>query len=141
MISSVRKPTQETGQQIMAHPKVNMLVATGGRPIVNLVLRSGKKAIGAGAGNPPVLVDETAHIRHAAECIINGASINNNVFCTCEKEVFVVEEVATSLIKFMQETGKGYLLNREEAERVTKLVVTPERRINNAYIGKEVQVI
>ena len=131
LIASVRKPTQETGQQIMEHPKVNMLVATGGRPIVNLVLRSGKKAIGAGAGNPPVLVDETAHIRNAAECIINGASINNNVFCTCEKEVFVVDEVATALIKFMQETGKAYLLNREEAERVTNLVVTPERRINN----------
>jgi propionaldehyde dehydrogenase len=141
LIASVSKPTQETGQQIMEHPKVNMLVATGGRPIVNLVLRSGKKAIGAGAGNPPVLVDETAHIRNAAECIINGASINNNVFCTCEKEVFVVDEVANALIKFMQETGKGYLLNREEAERVTNLVFSPERRINNAYIGKDVQVI
>ncbi len=141
LIGSVRNPTQDTARQIIEHPKVNMLVATGGRPIVNIVLCSGKKAIGAGAGNPPVLVDETANIRNAADCIVNGASINNNVFCTCEKEVFVVDEVATSLIKFMEETGRAFLLNQEEAERVTRLVVTQDRKINGAYIGKNVQVI
>jgi propionaldehyde dehydrogenase len=141
LISSVRKPTLETAKEIIAHPKINMLVATGGRPVVNAVLRSGKKAVGAGAGNPPALVDETAHLRKAAQCIINGASINNNLFCTSEKEVLVVDEVASSLIKFMQETGRAYLLNREEAERVTNLVVTPQRQINGAYIGKDVQVI
>ena len=122
-------------------PRFRMLVATGGRPVVNIVLRSGKKAIGAGAGNPPVLVDETATIRKAAQCIVNGASINNNIFCTCEKEVIVVEEVADSLIKFMQETGKAYLLTPEQAEKITKLVVLPERKINPVYIGKDVQVI
>jgi propionaldehyde dehydrogenase len=80
-------------------------------------------------------------LRKAAQCIINGASINNNLFCTCEKETLVVDEVASSLIKFMQETGRAYLLNREEAERLTNLVVTRERQINGAYIGKNVQVI
>jgi propionaldehyde dehydrogenase len=141
LISAVREPDLDTAKQVINHPQVNMLVATGGRPVVDVVLRSGKKAIGAGAGNPPVLVDETAHIRKAAKCIVDGASINNNIFCTCEKEVIVVSEVATSLIKFMEETGKAYLLNREEAEKVTHLVVTPERKINIPYIGKNVQVI
>ncbi|MBW1979623.1 MAG: aldehyde dehydrogenase EutE [Deltaproteobacteria bacterium] len=141
LISSVRKPTLDTAKQIIEHPKVNMLVATGGRPVVKVVLSSGKKAIGAGAGNPPALVDETAHIRRAARCIVDGASINNNVFCTSEKEVIVVDEVANSLIKFMQETGKVYLLDAEEASRVTDLVVTPEGKVNVAYIGKNVQVI
>ncbi|MBC2709639.1 MAG: aldehyde dehydrogenase EutE [Desulfosarcina sp.] len=141
LISAVREPDLDTAKQIINHPKVNMLVATGGRPVVDVVLRSGKKAIGAGAGNPPVLVDETAHIRKAAKCIIDGASINNNVFCTSEKVVVVVSEVATSLIKFMEETGRAYLLNQEEAEKVTNLVVTPEGKINIPYIGKNVQVI
>ena len=141
LISSVAVPTLATAKEIVEHPKINMLVATGGRPVVRVVLSSGKKAIGAGAGNPPALVDETAHIRKAAECIVNGASINNNIFCTCEKETIVVEEVAGALIKFMVETGKAYLLNPEEADRVTKLVVTPERKINGAFIGKNVQVI
>jgi propionaldehyde dehydrogenase len=141
LITGVRQPSLETAKQIIEHPRIRMLVVTGGRPVVNVVLRAGKKAIGAGAGNPPVLVDETANIRKAAQCIVNGASINNNIFCTCEKEVIVVDEVADSLIKFMQETGKAYLLTPDEAERVTRLVVTPERKINQAYIGKDVQVI
>jgi propionaldehyde dehydrogenase len=141
LISAVRVPTLDTARQLIEHPAVNMLVATGGRPVVNVVLRSGKKAIGAGAGNPPVVVDETAHIRRAAESIVDGASINNNIFCTSEKEVIVVEEVAGALIKFMQETGKAYLLTPDEAVRVTRLVVTPEGKINPVYIGKDVQVI
>lgn len=141
LIGAVREPTLDTAKQIIEHSRINMLVATGGRQVVDVVLRSGKKAIGAGAGNPPVLVDETAQIRKAAHCIVDGASINNNIFCTSEKEVIVVDEVANSLIKFMQETGKAYLINPEDAEKVTALVVTPEGKINPSYIGKNVQVI
>ncbi len=141
LISAVSKPNLETAGQLIEHPKINMLVATGGRPVVNVVLRSGKKAIGAGAGNPPALVDETANIRRAAACIVDGASINNNIFCTCEKEVVVVDAVADALIKFMIETGKAHLLTPAQAEAITRLVVTPERKINGAYIGKNVQMI
>ncbi len=141
LITSVREPTLDTAKQIIQHPKINMLVATGGKPVVDVVLRSGKKAIGAGAGNPPALVDETAHIRKAAECIVDGASINNNVFCTSEKEVIVVDEVADSLIKFMQETGKAYLLTLEEAQKVTDVVVSSAGKINIVHIGKNVQLI
>jgi len=141
LISSVSHPTLDTAKEIMVHPKVNMLVATGGKAAVGAVLRSGKKAIGAGAGNPPVLVDETANIRNAAKSIVDGASINNNIFCTCEKEVIVVDEVADCLIKFMQETGKARLLTPHEAKQVTDLVVTKEGNINPSFIGKNVQVI
>jgi len=141
LIASVAKPDLTTAGQIIEHPKINMLVATGGRPVVNVVLRSGKKAIGAGAGNPPALVDDTANIRRAATSIVNGASINNNIFCTSEKEVIVVNAVADALISFMLETGKAFLLTPEQAEQITKLVVTPERKINGAFIGKDVQII
>ena len=141
LIAAVRQPTLATAKELMAHPKINMMVVTGGRPVVKAALQSGKKVIGAGAGNPPALVDETAHLRGAARSIIDGASLNNNIFCTSEKETIVVDEVAASLIKFMTETGRAYLLNREEAGRVTELVVTREGKINHAYIGKNVQVI
>jgi propionaldehyde dehydrogenase len=70
LVSSIRTPTLDTARQIISHPKINMLTATGGRAVVKAVLSSGKKAIGAGAGNPPVLVDETAYIRRAAESIM-----------------------------------------------------------------------
>ncbi len=141
LISAIAKPTLDSARELIEHPKVNMLVATGGKPVVKAVLSSGKKAIGAGAGNPPVLVDETAHIRNAAECIVNGASINNNIFCTCEKEVVVVDEVADSLVKFMLETGKAYMLTPEEVDKVTKLVLTDKGKINTKLVGRNVQVI
>ena len=141
LISTVWKPSLDTAKELIEHPKVNMLVATGGRPVVNVVLRSGKKAIGAGAGNPPAVVDETANIRRAAESIVNGTSVNNNIFCTSEKEVIVVDAVGDALIKFMMETGKAYLLTPEQAAEVTRLVVTPEGKINTKFIGKNVQVI
>lgn len=141
LISAIAKPTLDSAREIIEHPKVNMLVATGGKPVVKAVLSSGKKAIGAGAGNPPVLVDETAHIRNAAQCIVNGASINNNIFCTCEKEAIVVEEVADTLIKFMIETGKAYLLSAEQAAQVTKVMLNEQGKINTKLVGRNVQVI
>ncbi len=141
LVSSIIAPDLNSAKQLIKHPRINMLVATGGKPVVNVVLSSGKKAIGAGSGNPPALVDETAHIRKAAESIINGASINNNIFCTCEKEVIAVEEIAETLIKFMQETGRAYLLSPDEAEKLTALVVKPDGKINIDYIGKDVQLI
>lgn len=140
LVSLVRVPTLETAKELIEHPKVALLVATGGRPVVQVVLRSGKKAIGAGAGNPPVLVDETANLRRAAQCIIDGASVNNNIFCICEKEAIVVQEVYENLLKFMQETGRAYLMTPEEAERVTKLVIK-DGKINTDYIGRDVQII
>jgi len=140
LVGMAADPSLETANALVSHPKVNMLVATGGKGVVDVVLRSGKKAIGAGAGNPPCLVDETANLRRAAECIANGASVNNNIFCICEKEVVVVREVEDVLIKFMEETGKVYLLSPEEAEAVTRLVIK-DGKIDGGYIGRNVQVI
>ena len=141
LVNMVAEPNLDTANQMMSHPKVNMLVATGGKNVVHAVLSSGKKAIGAGAGNPPALVDETANLRQAARDIVNGHSINNNIFCICEKEVIAVDEIASTLIKFMQETGKAFLLNPEQARKVTELVVKPDGHTNGKYIGKDVQVI
>jgi len=140
-ITAIADPTLDKAKELMVHPDVNMLVATGGKPVVKAVLSSGKKAIGAGAGNPPVLVDETANIRKAAKCIVDGASINNNIFCICEKEAIVVEEVFDSLMKFMLETGKVYALSEEEARKITNVVIKPDGNVNPAFIGKDVQKI
>ena len=85
LVTMVREPSIENTQIMMEHPKVRLLVATGGPGIVKQVLSSGKKAIGAGAGNPPVVVDETAHIEQAAKDIINGASFDNKCTMYCRK--------------------------------------------------------
>jgi acyl-CoA reductase-like NAD-dependent aldehyde dehydrogenase len=73
----------------MKHPGVRLLVVTGGPAVVKEAMNSGKKAIAAGPGNPPAVVDETAHLDQAARGIVLGASIDNNIICS-EKEVVAV---------------------------------------------------
>ena len=101
-----------------------MLLVTGGGMVVKLAMTSGKKAIAAGPGNPPVIVDDTADIRKAARSIVDGASFDNNVLCTAEKEVFVFENVAERLIEEMTRYG-AQLINASEAEQLTKILVEP----------------
>jgi propionaldehyde dehydrogenase len=117
LINMVKEPTMETLEALTTHPKIRMLVGTGGPGLVKTLLQSGKKAIGAGAGNPPVVVDETADLEHAAKEIIKGASFDNNILCIAEKEVFVVNQVADELIFNMLNNG-AYMLSKKELEQV-----------------------
>lgn len=117
LITMVKEPTMDTMKELTTNPKVRMLLGTGGPGLVRALLQSGKKAIGAGAGNPPVVVDETANIENAAKQIIKGASFDNNILCIAEKEVFVVNEVADDLIFNMLNNG-AYMLSSEELEKV-----------------------
>ena len=105
LVASTAKPTLESAQIMYQHPAVRMLVCTGGPGVVKSVLSSGKKAIGAGAGNPPVIVDDTADVRKAGKDIIDGCSFDNNLPCIAEKEVFAFANIADELISSMKENG------------------------------------
>ncbi|MGK9172842.1 CoA-acylating propionaldehyde dehydrogenase PduP [Yokenella regensburgei] len=105
LVVTVSEPTFEATQQMMAHPKIALLAITGGPGIVLMGLKSGKKVVGAGAGNPPCIVDETADLVKAAEDIINGASFDYNLPCIAEKSLIVVACVADKLIQQMQAFG------------------------------------
>ena len=93
IVVSLNKPTLETSNIMMEHKDIPLIAATGGPGVVTAVLSSGKRGIGAGAGNPPVLVDETADIQQAAAHIINGCTFDNNLPCIAEKEVVAVEKI------------------------------------------------
>lgn len=101
LLTCPARPTLETAQEIFSHPRIRLLLVTGGPGVVQAALSSQKKAITAGAGNPPVVVDETADLAHAAQCIIEGASFDNNIVCVVEKEVFCVETVMDELKREM----------------------------------------
>jgi propionaldehyde dehydrogenase len=141
LVVTVDKPSMEAVNRMMTHPLVNMLCATGGPGVVKAVLSSGKKAIGAGAGNPPVVVDETADIEKAAKDIVDGASFDNNLPCIAEKECIVVDQVADYLIFQMQKHGAYLIEDRETITRLRDLVVTETGAPNKAYIGKDAHVI
>jgi aldehyde dehydrogenase len=105
LITCIDEPTIESGREMFNHPRVRVLLVTGGPGVVKEALKTPKKAITAGPGNPPVVVDETAVIPKAARDIIAGAAFDNNILCIGEKEVFVVESVADQLMAEMQAAG------------------------------------
>jgi len=121
LLTSVAQPTLETSQALMVHPGVRVLVVTGGPGVVKQAMKSGKKTIAAGPGNPPVVVDESADLAQATRDIVAGSSFDNNVMCTCEKEVFVVEAIYR---QFMENLARQsvFLLNARQIDELSKVI-------------------
>lgn len=140
LVCSVLKPSLDKTNILMNHPKINLLCATGGPGLVKAVLSTGKKAIGAGAGNPPVLVDKTANIEDAARDIVLGSSFDNNLPCIAEKEAIVVEDVCDYLIFNMKNHG-AYEIKGNEIAKLEKVVLTEKGTANKDYIGKDARLI
>ncbi|MCR1971266.1 aldehyde dehydrogenase family protein [Clostridium cochlearium] len=148
LITSVTKPSIENTNAMMEHPKVRMLVATGGPGIVKIVLSSGKKAIGAGAGNPPVVVDETADIKKAAMDIIKGCSFDNNLPCIAEKEAIIVEKVYHEFLSELDKNNCVYKLSKEEVDKLCGIVLNEKIEngvkkyfTNKDYVGKDAFIL
>ncbi len=97
LLTAPAEPTVESAQALMRHPGIRILLITGGEAVVKLAMASGKRAICAGPGNPPVVVDETADLDLAGQQIVFGASFDNNIICVDEKEVFAVASIADKL--------------------------------------------
>ena len=137
LVASVVKPTLDTAKVMYAHPSIRLLVCTGGPGVVKAVLSSGKKAIGAGAGNPPVIVDDTADIAKAAKDIIDGCTFDNNLPCIAEKEVFAFDNIADALIDGMIKNG-AYKISAAEAEALSKIVLVDVKNPKTGAVKKTV---
>lgn len=146
VVTCIENPTIDSAKVLMTHPKIAIMVVTGGPAVVKAAMNSGKKVIGAGPGNPPVVVDETANIAKAGKDIVDGASFDNNIICICEKEILVVESVADQLKKEMKKHN-AYELNSEQIKQITSLVITDpgkpghEGAANKKYVGKNASLI
>ncbi len=141
LIVTVAEPSIENTNAMMKNPKVRMLVATGGPSIVRTVLSSGKKAIGAGAGNPPVVVDETANIEKAAKDIVDGCSFDNNLPCIAEKEIIAVESIADYLIFNMKKNGAYEVKDKAIIDKLVELVTKDGKGPKTEFVGKSAQYI
>ena len=97
LLTAPAEPTVESAQALMRHPGIRILLITGGEAVVKLAMASGKRAICAGPGNPPVVVDETADLDLAGKQIVFGASFDNNIICVDEKEILAVAGIADKL--------------------------------------------
>jgi acyl-CoA reductase-like NAD-dependent aldehyde dehydrogenase len=146
VISGVANPTIESAQELMRHTGVRLIVVTGGGEVVKAAMNSGKRAICAGPGNPPVVVDESADITKAGRDIVLGASTDNNIICTDEKEVLAVSSVADALIASMARNG-AVVIPKDRLSELEKVVFEEMRgprqkgRVNKSLIGKNASVI
>ncbi|MBE6733266.1 MAG: aldehyde dehydrogenase EutE [Ruminococcaceae bacterium] len=148
LVCSMKKPTLESAAVMQSHPLIRLLVCTGGPGVVKAVLSSGKKAIGAGAGNPPVIVDDTADIKKAGKDIIDGCTFDNNLPCIAEKEVFAFRNIADELISVMLKNG-AYKIDAAQAEQLAKIVLVEKtgkdgktrKIVNRECVGRDADVI
>jgi aldehyde dehydrogenase len=146
LIAIIDSPTLESARAIFDHPGVGMLCVTGGPAVGRAALRSHRRAIVAGPGNPPVLVDETADLDRAARSIITGAAFDNNLLCIGEKEVFVVAQVFDELMECLARHG-SYGLDSAQVERLTKVAFTAvdghptQRAVNKDLIGRDASML
>lgn len=122
LIASVQNPTIPSGKRLLTHELTACNLITGGPAVVKVALASGKRSFCAGPGNPPVVVDESADLAVAAQGIYYGASFDNNMICSDEKEVFVCESVADKLLEELAKCG-SYLASPEETEKLTPIVI------------------
>jgi len=119
LICLITEPTLDTANAIFKHRDVHLLCVTGGPAVARVAMRQAKRAIVAGPGNPPVVVDETADLDRAARCIIQGAAYDNNLLCIAEKEVFVVDSVFDAMMAAMERAGAARL-NATEVDAMTR---------------------
>jgi aldehyde dehydrogenase len=149
ILTTVVKPTLGTFDVMCKHPLVRLLCVTGGPAVVAAAMKTGKRAICAGPGNPPVVVDETADIDRAARAIIQGGSYDNNLLCIGEKEVFVVESIADKLIAGLKKAG-AVQLDAAQIEALTKKAFIfaegkgggcPHATVSRDLIGRDAAVL
>lgn len=145
----IANPSMESFSAMCKHDAVRILLVTGGPGVVKAAMQTGKRAICAGPGNPPVYVDDTACMKRAAKAIIQGASYDNNLLCIGEKEVFALEGIADKLMEQMSLNGAVKLTNAQlDALTKAAFTITPGQgggcghaSVNKDFIGKDPSVL
>jgi len=137
----VKEPTIDVAKQLFTYPGIDLLVVTGGEAVVDAARKTtNKRLIAAGAGNPPVVVDETADLARAAQGIYDGASFDNNIICADEKEIIAVDSIADALKQELKAVG-AVEITRDQAEAVARVVLLdypgPNARPNPKWVGRD----
>nr|SFZ88574.1 CoA-acylating propionaldehyde dehydrogenase [Loigolactobacillus rennini] len=141
LVVTLDKPSIESVQKMMKHPDIAMLSVTGGPGVVHQAMTSGKKTVGAGAGNPPAMVDSTANIDLAAHNIIDSAAFDNDILCTAEKEVVVEASVKDELIRKMQDEGAFLITNPSDIQKLVDMTIMDNGAPSRKFVGKDATYI
>lgn len=143
LICLIDPPTLQSAEEIFKHERIPLLVVTGGPAVARAAMKQQKRAIVAGPGNPPVVIDETADFDRAARSIIQGGGFDNNLLCIGEKEVFVVASVFDKMMAAMRRAG-AVELNAKHVQSLTAAAITYQKdhyAVNKDFIGRDPQVL
>lgn len=138
---AVREPTIEIAQRLFAYKGINLLVVTGGEAVVEAARKnSTMRVMAAGAGNPPVVVDETADIARAARSVYDGASFDNNIICADEKEIICVDSIADQFKQEIKALG-AFEITLEQADAIARFALRnypgPKPSANPKWVGRD----
>jgi aldehyde dehydrogenase len=147
LVTVIVEPTLESAEAIFEHRDIALLCVTGGPGVARAAMQQSKRAVVAGPGNPPVVVDETADLDRAARCVIQGGAYDNNLLCIAEKQVFVVDQVFDAMAAAMERAGAVSLIS-SEIDALTRVAITTvgegERRHDvpsREYLGQDAAVL
>lgn len=135
LIGCLSTPTLEATQELMSHPKIGVILATGGMGLVRAAYSSGKPAFGVGPGNVPAFIERTADVAKAVEDIFDGTCFDYGTLCSSEQSMIVDDPVRVEAESRAKALG-GYFLNPDEVSLLEKLVVGPGRKLNPKVVGK-----
>lgn len=134
IIAWIDEPSIELSDQLMKHPHVDMILATGGPGMVKAAYSSGKPALGVGPGNTPAVIDETADIKMAVSSILLSKTFDNGVICASEQSIIAVSDVYDAVKDELRYRG-AYILNADEKKKVAGILLTP-RGVNPEIVGQ-----
>lgn len=139
LVGCIEEPTVELSAALMKHPKINLILATGGPGMVREAYSSGKPALGVGAGNTPAIIDETSNIKMAVNSVIQSKTFDNGMICASEQSVVVLKSVYEEVKKEFVYRG-AYILNRDEKEKISKVIII-DGALNAKTVGQPAYVI
>ncbi|MBP3546780.1 MAG: bifunctional acetaldehyde-CoA/alcohol dehydrogenase [Alphaproteobacteria bacterium] len=140
IIAWIDEPSLDLTHQLITHPLVDTILATGGPSMVKAAYSSGKPALGVGAGNTPAVIDETADIQMAVSYILMSKTFDNGMICASEQSIVAVDDVYEDVKKELIYRG-AYLLNKKESEQLSKIILNENMTVNAAIVGQSAATI
>ncbi|MDP4105812.1 MAG: bifunctional acetaldehyde-CoA/alcohol dehydrogenase [Bacillota bacterium] len=132
-IQWIETPSLEATQALMNHPKISMILATGGSGMVKSAYSSGKPALGVGPGNVPCYIEKSANVHQAVNDLILSKTFDNGMICASEQAVIIDKDIYAD-VKRELTANNCYFLNEEERHLVEKLVINEKSCAVNANI-------
>ena len=133
----IEEPSITATTMLMNHPDVNLILATGGKGMVQSAYSCGKPALGVGPGNVPCYIDKTAKLKTSVNDLVLSKSFDNGMICASEQSVIVDKEIHEEFEKLMKEAG-CYFLNEEETNKLRESMFIKEKggSLNSAIVGQ-----